>query len=636
MTPLLKLSALLLALASLASLATGATQDHDLQASPFDALRWVPAGEHEAPEVQVAGSWYRPVEVAGVPVTDLLAAIDAQWPGQRQKRFAEDLMEVLFDLGAETGATLDLVVVPLEGPRAGEQLTLTGIANTEAKRRALKGSSRGGPRRPLPRPAPPSVSLEGSALDVELDAFRTGLEQRFAYLHLGGIDLDAALAELKAELLAMSVGGRVASGQLAVALDRLLKTFGDGHASVSGPPIPEHESDGRAAFLVADCDAGTVAFHRDRSGLLDSQHPFLVAIDGLPLDAWVLQASTRVTAGSSQLVRRRSLRELRDLDGLRRELGLEARLGKPATLTLQGSDGLLELELPLHDPSQGVGGPLPGAIDEDFDFELLELPTGTVASLRIGSMDSDRDAWLHASMARAKDSDALIVDVRGNGGGSRALLLALGGYLAPEGGQPWVANVAAFRLAPGFDEDHLEARYMHRADWPGWSAPQRAVVEAAAKAFHPEWPLPTTPGGPLFSAWHYLVVGPTGHPAEYLYDKPVVILADAGCFSATDIFLAAFADRPVGPAALTLVGQASSGGSARTQSFHLPLTGIEVRCASMASFRLDGRLYDGRGVEVEVEVLPGITDVLDGPGRPDRQLETALEILGAQLEPRPR
>jgi len=177
-----------------------------------------------------------------------------------------------------------------------------------------------------------------------------------------------------------------------------------------------------------------------------------------------------------------------------------------------------------------------------------------------------------------------------------------------------VGNIAQYRLSRRFDSDHLEARYMHRADWAGWNDRQRAAIAAAKGAFKPEW----QPVGE-FSAWHYLVLDRTGHSAEYFYQHPVVVLSDSACFSATDIFLGALELLP----RVTLLGSASSGGSARTQSFRLPNSGMEVRCASMASFRPDGRLYDGRGIEVDVEVLPDPGDFLIGGG--DAQLEAALK-----------
>ena len=137
-----------------------------------------------------------------------------------------------------------------------------------------------------------------------------------------------------------------------------------------------------------------------------------------------------------------------------------------------------------------------------------------------------------------------------------------------------------------------------------------------ASDFQPEWD-----HAEGFSEWHYLVLDRTGSDSEYFYDKPVVILSDADCFSATDIFLGAFVDRP----RITIMGQPSGGGSARSQGFRLPNSGIEIRCASMASFRPDGRLYDGRGIEVDREVMPGPEHFVRGGD--DAVLNAAIQHL---------
>jgi len=103
-------------------------------------------------------------------------------------------------------------------------------------------------------------------------------------------------------------------------------------------------------------------------------------------------------------------------------------------------------------------------------------------------------------------------------------------------------------------------------------------------------------------------------------------LLDEGCFSATDIFLGAFKEWPN----VTLVGQPSGGGSAHSQQFSLPRSGFSVRCASMASFQPNGKLYDGNGVEPDVLVerppeyyLVGGKDVI---------LEKALKLVIAKKQ----
>lgn len=157
------------------------------------------------------------------------------------------------------------------------------------------------------------------------------------------------------------------------------------------------------------------------------------------------------------------------------------------------------------------------------------------------------------------------------------------------------------------------------ADAPQLEEAQQEAIRVIAEEFQPEWDREEG-----FSAWHYLVLGRNGQEEEYFYDKPVVILSDSDCFSATDIFLGAFAGRP----GITLMGEPSGGGSARSQSFELPNSDIEIRCASMASFRPDGRLYDGRGIEVDVEIAAEPEYFLRN-GR-DNVLDAAIEYLQSE------
>tara|TARA_R110002094_G_scaffold103194_1_gene102706 strand:- start:223 stop:909 length:687 start_codon:yes stop_codon:yes gene_type:complete len=225
------------------------------------------------------------------------------------------------------------------------------------------------------------------------------------------------------------------------------------------------------------------------------------------------------------------------------------------------------------------------------------------------------------AMKSFRDTRGLIVDVRGNSGGTRSLLTAFAGYLVADGQGAWVGNVARYRLSDRFSADHLEARSMYRADDPRWSERQRLAVESFAAGFEAEW----SPDG-AFSDWHYLVLDRTGHADEFYYGQPVVILSDAGCFSATDIFLGALSGR----SNVMLMGGASGGGSARVQGFELPNTSISVRCASMVSYQPNGRLYDGRGVEVDVEVPAAPMDYLVGGS--DTVLEAGIEWILESLD----
>ena len=242
---------------------------------------------------------------------------------------------------------------------------------------------------------------------------------------------------------------------------------------------------------------------------------------------------------------------------------------------------------------------------------------GDIGYLRLPSMNEDAERAIATWMPQMRDTRGLIVDVRDNGGGSRRALLDLATWLMAPDDEPRVANVAAYRKWEGFDHDHLGARFMARAGDSTWNPEEREAISSFMRTFEPEW----IPPRGEFSEWHYLLLSPPKEPRPFVYAKPIVVLQNAKCFSATDIFLAALKDWKDN---ITLLGTASGGGSARSVRHKLP-GGLSLRCASMASYQPNGQLYDGNGVEPDVIVHPQPGDFLTG-GR-DTQLEAARQRL---------
>jgi C-terminal processing protease CtpA/Prc len=215
-------------------------------------------------------------------------------------------------------------------------------------------------------------------------------------------------------------------------------------------------------------------------------------------------------------------------------------------------------------------------------------------------------------------TEGQIVDVRGNGGGSRDALRALFPYLMSEGDAPRVVNAAKYRLHPDYRDDHLGgSRFMYRESWEGWTPEERAAITQFKTTFRPQW----TPPESEFSDWHYLVMARRTNPQAFVYGKPVVVLLDAGSFSATDIFVNALK----GWHDVTLVGTPSGGGSARQIPVTLPISRLSFALASMASFQWSGQLHDGNGTQPDVLVYPDPESFLfDGR---DNVLERAVEIV---------
>lgn len=98
-----------------------------------------------------------------------------------------------------------------------------------------------------------------------------------------------------------------------------------------------------------------------------------------------------------------------------------------------------------------------------------------------------------------------------------------------------------------------------------------------------------------------------------------MVLANAKCFSATDIFVAGMKELPN----VTIVGTTTGGGSARTQSVDIA-SGIRLRIGSMISYQVDGQLFDGVGVSPDIEVQPSPGYFI---GKCDKTLDAAVKLL---------
>jgi len=579
----------LLLILLLATPSLAAAQDDDRKISPFSSLRWV----DDFPQVRIDDEWYQPVSIAGTPVQELLDFCGQRWPGKARKRFAEDLAEAMSMMGKRLPDAVDLELIRLSDQA---EVVLKGVAATEQNRRALRDQGSGELPRPKRAPTPPTLTQAQAKQD--LSALAARLRDQFAYLELGNVAWESKLREIE-----LGIDGPISTSVFATQIQGLIASFQDGHARARSEAMPRPAT--YPQWTLAESQGRVVALTSDRAGLLDAAHPYAIEIDGIAVGTWLKRAAQRIPQGSPQYVRAYSISGLRELELLRQPGDKFDASFTRVLLSNARGDSEVEVDVPMRAdrPRRSV-----------WPESRSKILDGNIGYLRIPAMDDRLVPQLVEVMQDLRETEGLIVDVRGNGGGSRSILIALAGYLAdPESGY-WVGNAAKYRLSASFDDDHLEARYMWRADDRKWNADQRKAIQKFARGFKPEWSPRLE-----FSEWHYLVLGP--NPEVDHYDKPVIVLCDALCFSATDIFLAALSGRPN----ITLMGQASGGGSARSQRFTLPNSQIEVQCASMVSYQPNGMLYDTRGVAPDVVVHSEPLDhVRDGT---DSVLQTALEKL---------
>jgi hypothetical protein len=438
------------------------------------------------------------------------------------------------------------------------------------------------------------------------------VRQHHAYADLKSLDLDTLAREATQKL-----GDRPTLRQTALAAQRLVARLGDGHARVEG--WERHAPRGELDFLLQHAQGGVVAFRRDHEAnagtFLDTDHPFVVSMDGVPIEAWIEAASVYVPDGSPALIRERSTGTLRYANLVRDELGLPH---KPTiALRLRNADGASTKDLEVAIGSdRAIYGRWPRSESRVLDSGFGYIRIETMA------LDADALANLERTLDSMADTPGLIIDVRGNGGGFRdAINIVLPRLLDATKPTARVVNVARLKLAEGDDpnrpEGYLADRHAHPANWPGWSPLEKAEIDRFARAFEPIWQPPSG----HFSQPHYMVV--SREADEPTYGKPVVVLMDEGCFSATDIFLGALKGLPN----VTLMGTPSSGGSARSNGHRIERLGATVALATMVSYTPNGNLYDGKGITPDIAVPAIATDLI---GHTDTQLGAAVEHLHAK------
>ena len=603
----------------LTTLAYGA--DH-ARLAPFSAVRW----SDDEPEVWVNGQWYAAIAVGGVPVTEILAHSRSRHGAKWQKRFGEDLVQLFAEMGHELENKVTLNLRDLD---SGDLVELDDVPMSESNRNSVLAFNRGtagptaaaGPVRRSSREHGPGstgrwpgltrrVEPEGPILPREralddLDQLEWSLENEFSYQKLRDVDHRAMLDEVRA-----AIGAGIGVHAFAIQISKVIAAFGDGHARVRGAPdrfVPR----GYLPFLLCPIGERFVAVEADREGLVDARRPYVAKIDGRPIDEWVDAGAALVGDASPAFRRRHGARMVRLLAFMRQELDLPDADDVEVTLVDDRGRKAKKVRRPLAD-RKPIYGDWPRTESRELD--------GDIGYLRVADMDGDPAflGSLRDRMGEFRDTRGLVIDVRGNGGGTRDALRVLFPYFLDDDADPMVVNLARKRLRPGEPAVVKGGLLANRTLFPrsSYDGAAGAAIDRLVERFQPQW----TPDDATFSEWHYFVLGPDRDEGSYRYEQPVVVLQDAGCFSATDIFLGAFAELD----GVTLMGTPSGGGSGRSRGFTLTHSGLSFKLSSMASFRPTGALYDTVGIapDVLVEPEPG-TFIGDG----DVQLDAAIEHL---------
>ncbi|MFE6964813.1 S41 family peptidase [Agromyces sp. NPDC057679] len=310
---------------------------------------------------------------------------------------------------------------------------------------------------------------------------------------------------------------------------------------------------------------------------------------------------------------------------------MKRRLFAPASIEEEARVARGDTEVPEATAAQQEAGVVPTTRPAELKARTVETSSGTFGHLRIFTFhmqDAQIEAFINevARLISVLPQDGLILDVRGNGGGYIIASEFLLQFFTPRRVRPEPMQFISTRLTADLCGSV--------ADYGAWKS---SIDESV------------TTGAPFSSAvplYPDEVVNSVGQ----LYHGPVVLVTDALCYSATDIFAAGFQDHAIGPV-LGVDDNTGAGGAnvlthaaLREDWVGGPLRALPAGAEYRVSLRRCLRVGDRFGQPVEdLGVVPdhvhrltehdltdGNADLMDAAGAllaglPTRMLEAELD-----------
>jgi C-terminal processing protease CtpA/Prc len=576
------------------------------KASPFTAVDW----GNEEPLVKFEGAWYGFVALDTLSKDRILNFCKSEYGDKWQKRFSEDMVEVLREMKHYPKKE---VTITLE--KDGETVHKVGLllaANRQSVRKYNVAE--------MKRVATFKKISKKSALK-DLGQLQTLLKRNASYLGLTGFDYKGGIANIKA-----SIEDSILVRDFGFAIQKLIGELGDRHARVSGF---SSGLDGFLPFAVAPLDEKVVALHSDTDGAGYSFYlndfPYLKSIDGILVNEFMSSITWQDKYAPEAAKFHRGVREIREIRQQYYKLKGQipdsiaytfANVKQDTTIVLSHSKRMTVW----NDVSDNYYPLVQESIEDETYDALFELKENAIGYIRLPDMLDAEEApklfdLLTTKMEDFKETKALVIDIRNNGGGTRALLMKLAPYFISPSSEPWVANVAKIRSDGKIsgDDESMQARYLYSYSSTFLTDRDRGAIDVFLSGFNTTWKYKKS----KYSKSFYMVLSHEKGKNHYYYSKPIYILMNERCFSAASVFASALKGLPN----ITLAGINTDGSSGRSQYYSLENSEIKIKLSSMISFQRNGKTLDTNGTEPDIILSKDFEQVL---GNRDTQLTELL------------
>ncbi len=464
----------------------------------------------------------------------------------------------------------------------------------------------------------------------DLMEFKTLLKTQSSYYQVSNFDFEKSYNEVQKKI---SQKDSVPIYFLAFELEKIISNIIDRHANIKMENFEEDDYELYNLyfpFVVSSLVDNIVALNFNREtkeyDYFDKAYPYLKEIDGVDIKDFLNSNAYRRKLSPKNAKQTDQLKDLRDFG----ELYFKQDKTTLTDIKITFTNGKTNKKLVLPASARRNWYFDIGATsfnrdyrdfgrDEDFDLSKLDKwLTDSISYLAIPSMVSYKEvpnleSYLISTIEKYKDSKAMIIDIRGNGGGTREILNTLSSYFVQPQQSPWVANVAYVRNDQFLDEDiaSMQGRFLYNYDSEMLSDNDRNAIDNFKKNYETEFKVDAT----KFSTPYYMVLR-SKQPVNY----PIYILVNEECFSAASVFTSALK----GLDNVIIAGVTTNGSSGRSQKFYLKNSNIRVKLSTMLSFQRNGKTLDGNGTIPDIIIERDENQVLR---KSDSQLKKLIEII---------
>ncbi len=586
------------------------------KASPFTAVAW----EVDQPIVQFENEWYYFEKLDDFGKNDILDFCKNQFGKKWQKRFSEDLVEVLERLGYQPNTE-----VRLELFKDGVSKVHIGTFTSENRQRVLQYNRTLAASRSTGLTQ--KITIDKALEDI--NQFEEILNSRSSYSQLSNFNYTKALKNLADDIIRRKTD--VDRDELTNDLAKIMSEIGDRHASIRNEAFNRngHKTYNLGLpFGVASLNGKLIALrqrgNKAKYNYYDNSHPYIKSIDGIAIEALLENYNYKDKKAPKQVKLTRGSRAIQKYGALLFQNNMLC----PDSIKVIFTDGALEKEQTFQLTTANKGYSSKLLIEcyslrkrvESVDFDGLSKIVGNnIGYINLPQMYhyeeiEGLEAYFENTLNSFSETKALIIDIRNNPGGGRVILQTFARYIVPSKQSPWVANVAYLRTEATImgDEESMSGRYLYSYNSEQFTDQDRTTIDD----FNTNFQLQKAFDRAKFSTPFYMIL----HNGTKPYTQPVFILVNERSFSAASVFASAFKGLPN----VKIVGVTTDGSSGNSKEHYLINSNIRVKVSTMLSFQRNGKTLDGNGTEPDIIISADKTQVLTGV---DTQLNKLIDLI---------